>query len=489
MFLKIQFVVILFISNLLIIIPNKLIAATLIASSCFQSDVQSAINAANDGDTVFVPPGTCTWTSGISATKGITLAGAGIDKTIIKSGLTNGTLLVLTVTSGSANLRITGFTFDAATGSDTWGLVMVNGIYTAPKWRVDNCKFTNLYKRGMTAKGYGIIDHCTFELKGNRSVQGIAIWHDGATSWTRSYTPGTSNAVYIEDCVFNFDYVGDGAFDAYQGARLVFRYNQVNGTVIGWHGYDSDTEGTHSFEVYNNTFNSSGRAIHVRGGTGVVFNNTFTSSGSIIQLNYYRSCYNPNYPEGGWGSNIGPRCDGIESMHGNEAEINGDGFHTGSNGESTLTDANKNWAVNQWVNIYIWNITDGSKCKITENTSTTVVCSLSGGTQNKWNTNDSYKITNGWPCKRQPGMTTGDTKEPIYEWNNERTSGIPNVDWDVYDGWGASCAASGPATIDHIKVNRDFYNDTQKPGYNPFTYPHPLTQFLDPPKGLRILRE
>jgi polygalacturonase len=33
------------------------------AASCSQEDVQAAIDAANDGDTVSVPAGTCTWTT------------------------------------------------------------------------------------------------------------------------------------------------------------------------------------------------------------------------------------------------------------------------------------------------------------------------------------------------------------------------------------------------------------------------------------------
>ena len=30
----------------------------------------------------------------------------------------------------------------------------------------------------------------------------------------------------------------------------------------------------------------------------------------------------------------------------------------------------------------------------------------------------------------------------------------------------------------HIQENRDFYNDTPRPGYTPYVYPHPLTQEL-----------
>ena len=39
---------------------------TLTAITCSQTDVQTALTNAQDGDTVAIPAGTCTWTSGIS---------------------------------------------------------------------------------------------------------------------------------------------------------------------------------------------------------------------------------------------------------------------------------------------------------------------------------------------------------------------------------------------------------------------------------------
>jgi len=41
----------------------------------------------------------------------------------------------------------------------------------------------------------------------------------------------------------------------------------------------------------------------------------------------------------------------------------------------------------------IYNVTDGSKGYVTANTSTTITCILSGGTDNTWTINDVYKIT------------------------------------------------------------------------------------------------
>ena len=46
-------------------------ADTHTAASCAQADVQAAVNAARDGDTVLIPNGSATWTGGIATTKQI----------------------------------------------------------------------------------------------------------------------------------------------------------------------------------------------------------------------------------------------------------------------------------------------------------------------------------------------------------------------------------------------------------------------------------
>src|SRR5262245_57143121 len=54
-------------------------AATIDAASCDAVDVQAAVDMAALGDTVSIPAGTCSWTSGVSwnAPANVTLVGAG----------------------------------------------------------------------------------------------------------------------------------------------------------------------------------------------------------------------------------------------------------------------------------------------------------------------------------------------------------------------------------------------------------------------------
>src|SRR5271163_476071 len=60
-------------------------AGTYTAASCNWSDVNAVINgpthAAAAGDTIVIPAGTCTWTSGLSIPDGITLTGSGTPNT------------------------------------------------------------------------------------------------------------------------------------------------------------------------------------------------------------------------------------------------------------------------------------------------------------------------------------------------------------------------------------------------------------------------
>jgi len=68
------------------------------------------------------------------------------------------------------------------------------------------------------------------------------------------------------------------------------------------------------------------------------------------------------------------------------------GSHTGSNNTSVLTDSTKSWGVNTLIGRVISNTTDGSTATIIANTATTVTATLSGGTDNDWDTSDIYSI-------------------------------------------------------------------------------------------------
>lgn len=71
------------------------------------------------------------------------------------------------------------------------------------------------------------------------------------------------------------------------------------------------------------------------------------------------------------------------------------GAHDGGNNEAALTDSDASFGTDDLVGLTINNTTDGSAGTITANTPTTITATLSGGTDNDWDTGDAYTIAAG----------------------------------------------------------------------------------------------
>jgi hypothetical protein len=72
---------------IIILITGQSFAATIYAASCSYTDVKTAVDSANSGDTVIVPAGSCIWNIPLVVTKGVILQGAGIGVTNIKGNI------------------------------------------------------------------------------------------------------------------------------------------------------------------------------------------------------------------------------------------------------------------------------------------------------------------------------------------------------------------------------------------------------------------
>jgi hypothetical protein len=83
--------------------------------------------------------------------------------------------------------------------------------------------------------------------------------------------------------------------------------------------------------------------------------------------------------------------------------------------------------------------------------------------------------TSGYPCRDQIGRSTDSGRyspqslEPLYEWGNT----FAGSDVDIFIN-----PVMCELTWEHIKEGRDYFNDTVRPGYTPYEYPHPLTNDL-----------
>jgi hypothetical protein len=432
-------------------------AATGSAASCSNTDVQSAINSAAAGDTVLVPAGNCTWTGAVAISgKALTLRGAGIGVTTITDGVAPGAML--TAAASSTNfVDISGFTFvkgaDKSGGTIAFDPVGGNSAGATVGFRfhgnrvlIASASSTHFL---VPATVYGLIDHNTFDITATSGSIGVfdpfgsPVSNDGGyTPWQRPLTLGTDKAVYFEDNAVNGttqDAGTEDCIDAYSGARFVIRYNTFLNCTVGFHGLDTGgMRAPVSFEIYNNTFTNNSsvtlRAATVRGGTGVVFNNTYGGShGSWggITLMLYR-VVQPQQA-GNW-----QVCDGTNWEIGSTSLSSSASRIASTTGGVGFSSTNRD-----------------------------LIGAFGTGT---FTTYLDGSGPGGYPCRDQPGIGPGQVSQPIYVWNNTGISGMGS-----YDG------GTGISDANYLKSGRDYFDNTPRPNYTAYTYPHPLTGAGSPP--------
>lgn len=282
-------------------------AANLTAASCATSAVQAAINSAADGDTVLIPDGTCTWTSGISTTKQIIVRAqnytprAGGDAARTVTIINHSAASLLSMTSGNLfHIQVSGIKFAEGTGDG--GHVRISGSGSKVPL-INDCLFEvkgRSWPQGWplqwSALG-GVIWNTRFVGVGTGGIAGIGaeggsfhikftprIWHSAHTMGAADAS-GTVN-LYMEDS----SCLNVGQFpDVDDHARLVMRYSNLDGCTGTSHGFTSEWGGRH-VEYYNNTFsatvqarNHQGRYYWIRAGTGVFTDNVVNNSSYPIQ--------------------------------------------------------------------------------------------------------------------------------------------------------------------------------------------------------------
>jgi hypothetical protein len=424
-------------------------AAALSAPSCSQADVQAVIDAAVDGDAITIPAGTCTWTTPVVwSNKSIAVAGAGIGQTIINKG-GNFVFYVAMTNTAHAGFRITGMTFAGTVEGNAVINVTSESCTCIPSgWRIDHNRFDypKGSRAGIAVRGlnYGVIDHNQFNwYQGFATIVSAFVPADTCSDpkWQGNYTMstpldiGTSHAVYIEDNVYTSNGNAITAYDTSAGgARAVFRHNTVNGGFYYAHWTRGCEIGGILHEVYANTF--IGNAAYgdpagadyparIEAGTGVFFNNTVQNFGKSPFI------WLDDRRGGGSESNLPlGACDGSHAWDGNL-------------GDSSAP---------------------------------------------------------GWPCLgqigRSPGKSTsaieGGSKQgssPFYAWNNglESTCATGGPCTDVVDVFGEPSAYV--KSTPHPNGDVDFVVHSARPGYIPYTYPHPLVSGTQPspPTNVRIV--
>jgi hypothetical protein len=280
-------------------------AATQQAVSCSYQHVSGAVAAANPGDTVIVPPGSCTWSSQLSIGKSITLTGAGAGQTIITGNIghdyTDNTFLLKVTPDASNVFHLSGFTFDL--NSNSKGIKVINSTTTPVQIRINSNSVLNCIDGsyvGLEINGtvLGVIDSNTFTGYPHFDIYGIGA--GGLNSWNSlTIDYGAANALYIEDNTI-YHNKDSGSGWAYttngHGGRVVWRYNSLISTLDPWgifpvfdiHG--NQPSGVYAGmlgEYYGNYISASDiindRSIelhHHRGGKSLMFFNSISSNTS-----------------------------------------------------------------------------------------------------------------------------------------------------------------------------------------------------------------
>lgn len=255
-------------------------ANTITAASCSVSDVTTAYNSASSGDTVVIPKGSCTWSSGLTISKSITLQGAGSSSTLITHDAASPTIKVSL--SSDVPVRITGLYINKVKQNATGYNAISLNLNGKTKVRVDHNKFELGLRTVLINESGdvgGVIDHNEFV---NNDIA-VGVIGDNNAAWSRPIEAGTAKAIFVEDNTFtinnNTPTEPDHLIYLQEGSRTVIRHNvfdsskYTTGTTYFFdsHGNQNYYTGNGDFrgqpitEVYNNTFHAY-RANEMIGG-------------------------------------------------------------------------------------------------------------------------------------------------------------------------------------------------------------------------------
>lgn len=419
------------------------------------SDVQAKVDAAINGDIICIPPGSYIWDSNVIVwvDKDLYILGAGSSQVSISSTQQFAFFIHFTNQARGKvwieGIRFTGdFTSDVITFSSTTLAAVPNG-----RWRINDVFFdfsTATTDHGAVhSKGvnFGVIYDSVFDWKEG----GIAIRHSfgldsednagGPSTWSGNFANtiptgfGGADFVFVEDNQFfsrraNFTDIYDADSG---GGRIVWRYNAHVGSARFYNHWTQDAKAAGQvFEIYNNswvigtapysTFDP-GHIARIEAGTFLFYNNysNYNNNSPFIIIDDRRA--------GGFGGDNDPpmgACDGTHPWDGNAGDPSALGWP----------------CLNQIGRGY---------------NSNTSLANLAAGSV------------------EQPS-------EPVYLWNNGIQSGCAN---------GGSCIdsiAPFPDPGAYIKstahpngeVDYILNGSVSKPGYAPYTYPHPIRNELWP---------
>jgi hypothetical protein len=506
----------------LLVFPLTAARAQVAAQSCNSSDVQTAINQATEGQTVTIPPGNCTWTSGVTISgKGISVKGAGAGRIIayssdtltigtgsknidVTSALVNGSLSIangqtLTVSeTGNRQNYMVGTVSSYSSGTLTMNITSTGGSCgnssssqspsNCKRWLISTIPSTVIVNNSTTTL-FAVTEDSTYHT----NLSGFKIKAGTGSGIGVQFTAGGGAAIILQNCWIeqnststdavnlgaNRGVISNCSFDStpFSMAPLAVHLQPYDLTSWSHTSYwgTADTTGQNNVYVETSDFHA-------------YLNATDNDEGARSVFRY--SLFN-NAGFGTHGVDTGPIGQRYFEFYNNIGVYNG---------YNDLTTFPMNW----------WFFVRGGSYVIHDNTLPALVSTDYGtksdvnmtvmnlqrnagpapcwgaGTSNGADYYAPHQVGLGYVTGKGTSILGGSTysdasygygtqyvgdPEPAYIWNNSRAP-LGNVGTSDYGGTECANPDSSP---NYIKLNRDYYNGTTaKPGYTPYAYPHPL---------------
>jgi len=520
-------------------------ANTYTAASCNTSDVQSAINSAAEGDTVLIPAGTCTWTSGVTISgKGITIQGAGSGRIIAydngtetptigtgtqtftiagyspgfsASSITNGETLRVFENNNQTNY-MQGTVTSLVSGVLTMNITSTGGSGSTHRWLISTLPSTVLINNSTTAM-FGITEDTSFHTSwsGMQVVPGSATPCDSSTAECAVIVPiyaSGGQAILIHDCWMQINGAGD-LIDSQTNRGVMWNCSAngssgnpgqlVIGSIVRIKGAPAtswttpstwgaaDTTGTGEMFLETNDFHALQSITDNDDNGRMVFRYNLVDNSQFSTHGADTSNYGERYFE--YYNNTG-----VFNAYSDGSTFNLNGWLFIVRGGTFVMHDNTLPALSSQ--------DYGSKADVAM---TVMNLQRGGGPDPCWGAGFTtpgqyyhaprqvgmgYVTGTGTANYPPDGVNNSSTdsityvgdSEPVYIWNNSRSMNI-----SLSDGSGCPTTPTLDSSSNYIVSGRDYFNGTAKPSYTPYTYPHPLTQgsgstgsgsTVNPPTGL-----
>jgi PKD repeat protein len=467
------------------------------------SDTQAAINAASNGFTILIPAGSFTWTNGVTVTgKAVKIVGAGAGALIgnstsavaVSTGskifttqtglpLTNGQTVTAYYTASGAvgghcsPTNMTGVVSSYSGATLVLNVTSVNGGGTIAFWTFGTSSAT-IITNSCTA---GPAFHLYEASNGNLEISGIRFVASGANSAVGDHIDVEfgPKPVLIHDCWFTVANVGARAIETRANQGIVYRCS-----------FDNKFDG--GIGVNGNGNNDQAMSFKCGGLIGSWTSNpTMGTADSGGTNNFYmEDCYEAGFWTGGTDFDDNSRAvvrhcifdNSVTSTHGADTSPYGLRHFELYNNTFVFVDAgmatfNLNW----------WLFLRGGSGCVFSNSMPNIISSTWGDKSELVFTDMApYRNAGTYPCwsggypaphQIGQGYANGSTvTDPVYIWGNAGTANFsPTTEgYDCSSGDACANCATQPPISTFLQSGRDFIVGTARPGYVPYTYPHPL---------------